>query len=633
MKTTNLTLVAAGAALSLATGLATAQDKTVETVVVTGTRIPIEPLSIPSSVTVLDLKDIEARNDLSVIDLLRDIPGLQVTQPGGGGGVASVFLRGGEPNFTAVYVDGVKVNDPNNTRGGSFDFATMNLGDLERIELVRGPLSSVYGSDALTGAINLITRGRSDELTASIEGEMGTEDFNAAALSVAGPLQQRGGFSLRAARVDQGDYDANGTFESDSLSAKLVLDAGGAWRTSLHGRYADSKGAAFPEDSGGSQLAVLRTLDTKSAEDVVLGVDTQWRASERWALHALVNWYDHQDEFATAGVVPGVRDGVPPRGGIADLERGYGSLHAVATLGEHWHATIGADYQKEDGVTVGYVEFAPFFVLPTDFALERKTVGTFLELQYATDTVTLLASVRHDDPDSTDTETTAKAGVSYALPNGTTRLRANWGQGFKLPSFFALGNPLVGNPLLRPEKSRSFDAGVLQSFADGRVRAELTYFDTRFTDLIDFDFNLFTNVNRNVVTTQGLEVAVDYAVSDAVRAKLHLSNVDIEVRDSAVPLRQRPDWRGGVGLAWQLRDNIALNASWLYVGESFDSSIPTGSLTLPAYHRVDVNLAWSVSPKFRLNLAIDNLLDEGYAEAIGFTAPGIRPRLKMQYRF
>jgi vitamin B12 transporter len=611
-----------------------AQDRPVETVVVTGTRIPADPLVIPNSMTIVDLAMIEARNDPSVVGLLRVMPGLQVTQPGGGGGVASVFLRGGEPNFTAVYIDGIKVNDPNNTRGGSFDFATLNLGDIERIELVRGPQSAIYGSDALSGAINLITKGRSESLTASVGGEMGSRDFANAALAVAGPLLQRGGFNVRVATLDQGDYDRNGTFKSDSLSAKLVLDDGGAWRTVLNGRYADSRGTAFPEDSGGSEFAVRRTLDTKSAQDTVLGIDTHYRASERWSLNAMVNWYDHSDEFSTPGVPDGVRDGVPPRGGTADLERGYAAFNAVADLSPQLRATLGADYQKEDGSTDGYVQFAPFFRLPTDFALTRKTVGAFAEIQYANKQgLTLLGSIRRDDPDSTDTETTAKAGVIYAFANGTTRVRANWGQGFKLPSFFALGHPLVGNPLLLPEKSRSVDLGVTQSFAAGRVRADLTYFDNRFTDLIDFDFTLFTNVNRNVVTTRGVELTVDYAVSDALRTNVHVSNADIDVKDSNVQLRQRPEWRGGLGLAWQLRKGLALNASWLYVGNTFDTSIPTGSLTLPAYHRVDLNLGWTATPRLRFNFTVDNVLDRSYREAIGFIAPGIRPRIRVEYRY
>ncbi len=633
MKNKKLVLAVA-ACLAGATPWVLAQDGPVETVMVTGTRIPTDPLFIPNSMTIVDLKTIEARNDPSVVDLLRVMPGLQVTQPGGGGGVASVFLRGGEPNFTAVYIDGIKVNDPNSTRGGSFDFATLNLGDIERIELVRGPQSAIYGSDALSGAINLITKGRADSLTASVQGEMGSRDFRDAALAVAGPILQRGGFSLRAATLDQGDYDRNGTFKSDSLNAKLVLDDGGAWRAVLNGRYADSQGAAFPEDSGGSEFALRRTLDTKAAQDTVLGVDARFRASDRWTFNALANWYDHSDEFSTPGVVDGVRDGVPPRGGTADLQRSYAALNAVFELSPQWQATIGADYQKEDGATDGYIQFAPFFRLPTDFALTRKTAGAFAEVQYANQQgLTLLASIRRDDPDTTDTESTAKAGLLYALGNGTTRLRANWGQGFKLPSFFALGHPLVGNPLLRPEKSRSVDVGVSQTFADARVRADLTYFDNKFTDLIDFDFDLFTNVNRNQVTTRGVELTVDYTVSEALRANLHVTNADINVQDSNVQLRQRPEWRGGLGLAWQMRQSLALNASLLYVGDTFDTSIPTGSLTMAAYHRLDLNLAWAATPKLRLNFTVDNVLNRSYREAVGFVAPGIRPRIKAEYRY
>jgi outer membrane receptor protein involved in Fe transport len=126
---------------------------------------------------------------------------------------------------------------------------------------------------------------------------------------------------------------------------------------------------------------------------------------------------------------------------------------------------------------------------------------------------------------------------------------------------------------------------------------------------------------------------MDYTVSDMLRANMHVSNVDINVKDSNVQLRQRPEWRGGLGLAWQLRKGLALNASWLYVGDTFDTSIPTGSLTMPAYHRLDLNLGWAATPRLRFNFAVDNVLDRSYREAVGFVAPGIRPRIKAEYRY
>src|SRR6266702_4040490 len=137
-----------------------------ENVIVTATRLSDEQAG--SNVSVIDAQTIQARNPGSIVDLLRDLPGAFVQQSGGRGSVVSLFTRGAKPNFTLVLLDGVKANDPTNTRGGSYDFSTLDLNDIERIEFVRGPASAIYGSDAVGGVINIISRRGSDTLDAGM---------------------------------------------------------------------------------------------------------------------------------------------------------------------------------------------------------------------------------------------------------------------------------------------------------------------------------------------------------------------------------------------------------------------------------------------------------------------------------
>jgi outer membrane receptor protein involved in Fe transport len=218
-------------------------------------------------------------------------------------------------------------------------------------------------------------------------------------------------------------------------------------------------------------------------------------------------------------------------------------------------------------------------------------------------------------------------------PNGgATLLRANWGTGFKLPSFFALGSPLVGNPDLKPEKSRSVDLGVVQRLgAAGEI--SVTLFDNDYQDFIDFDPDTFSNVNRDEVTTRGAEIGGAWVVTPAFSLRGHATWTDIEVRGSDRQLLQRPDWRGGAALRWIPAPDWLLDLDWFYVGKTLDDSIPTGELTLDDYHRVDLSLSWMVTRRLRLALVVDNLLDADYEEAIGFPAAGIRPRLAAKYRF
>ena len=181
-----------------------ADEDTVENIVVTGTRTSNVLSEIPNTTTIIDLVEIEARNDLSVADLLRNVPGIHVTQPSGQGGVARVFMRGGDLEMTMVLLDGIRVNDPNDSRGSAFDFSTVNLIDVERIEIVRGPQSAVYGSNALAGVINIISKDRADQFGVSLFAETGTDDFYRGALGLSGPIGTDGGFSLRAATIDDG---------------------------------------------------------------------------------------------------------------------------------------------------------------------------------------------------------------------------------------------------------------------------------------------------------------------------------------------------------------------------------------------------------------------------------------------
>lgn len=614
---------------ALATVLAAAPAAGPDEVQVTGTRLAADGQVVPGSATVIDRDEIEARNDAVVVDLLRDLPGLHVNQPGAGG-VTQVFIRGSEPNFTVFLLDGIRVNDPNNTRGGSFDLATLNLADLDRVEIVRGPQSSIYGSDGLAGVVNFISRRGGERLAATAEVEAGGDDYLRGTLQASGPAGRLGDFSLQATRRDDGEAVPGSTYEADTVSGRLHLAPATAVTANLYARYASSDSTTFPEQSGGPELAVLPGLQRANADDFTLGADADWTINTAWSVQALASLYERSDEYASPGIDPFTA--VPPNGAANDLDRQNAALRATVRPSDQAIATFGVDYQRESGESDGYVLFGPDPV-PNSFRLDRDIVGVFAEGRYLPDSRWILqASIRHDEPDGAGGETTGKLGAVHTLANGTTRLRANWGTGFKLPSFFALGSPLVGDPDLRPEKSTSVDVGISQSLLSGAAEVSVTVFDNDYTDFIDFDADCFCNVNREV-TTGGLELEGNWSVSAELALRAHATWTDIDVKDSDLELLQRPDWRGGAALRWSPAENWLVDLDWLYVGEALDSSIPTGILELDPWHRVDLSLNWVATPRLRLALAVDNLLDAGYEEAVGFPAAGIRPRFGVRYLF
>jgi iron complex outermembrane receptor protein/vitamin B12 transporter len=599
-----------------------------EELLVTGTRLAAPEADLSIATTVLDRDTIESRNDATVLDLLRAVPGLHINQPGAGG-VPQVFIRGSEPNFTVFLLDGIKVNDLNNTRGGSFDLAALTPADIERVEIVRGPQSSIYGSDGLAGVINFISRRATDHWIAGAEIEGGAHDFRRGSLRTSGPLAELGQLALQASLRDDGEALPGSHYEVRSLSGQLRLGQSRDLSGGLYLRYADTERSSFPEQSGGPQFAELRTLDRARADDVSVGGDLDWRLGERVSLQALATWYSRSDRYVSPGVFPG--DQVPPNGAANELERQNASVRLTLEPTAAVRATVGVDYQRESGSSDGYVDFGPDFRLPNSFALDRRLTGVFAEARWQASAPLLLqASLRHDEPEKLSGETTGKVGVLYALPYGL-QLRVNWGTGYKLPSFFALGSPLVGEPTLKPERSRSVDAGI--GWTAGGAVLELTAFHNRYEDLIDFDPETFRNVNRDVVTARGVEASGRWSWSPQWRLEAHLTQVQLEVQNSDRELLQRPRWRGGAAVRWEPAARWRAEFEWLYVGETLDNSIPTGLRRLDAWNRFDLSASWAATSRLRVSLAVDNVFAADYAEAVGFRAPGVRPRLGFRYDF
>ena len=294
--------------------------------------------------------------------------------------------------------------------------------------------------------------------------------------------------------------------------------------------------------------------------------------------------------------------------------------------------SAGLDLQNESGASDSVLGFQP----QPRFKLERTTYAPFVEAHYTTPFgLVVQGGLRVDFPDGGfGRETSPRIGVLYRSPSLGATFKANWGEGFKLPSFFALGNSIVGNPGLKPETSRSVDLGIVQEFQNRRGSATATIFYNKFRDLIDLVEGPPPQlVNRSQVTTQGVELGLAWESSDHIAVQGHLSYIDSEIKGTDEELRNRPQWRAGLGFQWRPRTDLLLGLDTLYVGQAQDSSIPTGGRTLDDYIRVDIAATWTPAPDWRLRVAIDNLFDQEYEEAIGVTSPGINVRVGAGFNF
>jgi vitamin B12 transporter len=603
-------------ALCVLPGPAFAQS---ENVIVTATRLA--GAEAGNNVSVIDADTIAARNPGSVVDLLRDLPGVFLQQSGGRGSVVSLFTRGAKPNFTLVLLDGVKANDPTNTRGGSYDFSTLDLNDITRIEFVRGPASAVYGSDAVGGVINIITRRGGDTPEAGLKAEGGSFGYARVAGHVSGPI---GGASanLGLSYTDNGMPVDGSSLKSTALDGALALPEIAGTAVSVNGRYSGSIATSFPDSSGGPRVAVRRTLDHRDIQEGVFGAHALRDMTGWWNMALDYGFYDRGSNALSPGVAPSAQtpSGIPANGDNARFTRHEVTWTNRLTPLPGLDAALGVDMQAEHGVDDGFLQFGPA-KLPTHFALDRTLWAGFAEARYRiTPQFSLSGSGRYDDTGGTH-HFSPQLRTDYALADWGTQFQLLWGKAYKLPSFYALGNPIVGDTTLKPEDAENFEGGVSQRLWDFATW-KLESFATNYRDLIDFRPGAVPKlVNLSTVHVRGIETSLELKWG-TLTATPRLSYTNARNQLTGTSLRDVPSWLAGATLLW--KPDPAWNVSFdlNHVGGMVDNAVPTGDVNLPGHVRADLAVAYQVLPNLALQLGVDNLFDQHYEDVVGFPAPG-----------
>lgn len=598
-----------------------------EPVVVTGTLNPASISQTPASVTVITREQIEERNASSVAEILQQVPGLYVDQPASRGGVTSVYIRGGDPNFTLVLIDGVKVNDPTNSRGGSFDFSTLSPDNIERIEIVRDPMSSLYGSDALSGVINIITKKGEGKPEAFAEGSLGRYGQYSFLGGVSGGGEFHN-YSLSGSYLDDGEQVEGSSFKSPSFTGRLGLLNNRNFEINSTVRYSHIESSSFPDDSGGPEFAVIRSVDRSNIDQLLLGVDLTHEVLPWWEYRLELAYYNNKEKLSSPGVAPGIRDpfGIPPTSSDNDFKRYDANLVNTFTIAKGITLAAGFEAEIEDGKSNGEIMLgAP---VPTSFALNRYILSPYAEIQFsAVENLYAVLGGRLDFPEGFNDAFSPRAGLTYKIAPTDTTLRANWGKGFKLPSFFSLSSPIVGNPDLVPEKSESVDVGVSQRVWGGRAGAQVNLYYNRFKNLIDFDEGPPPIlVNRSRVTVKGFEIIGDINPWDPLTVSGSVTYADSDIEGTGEELRNRPKWFGGFSVEFRPEQSLVMALDAVFTGDVHDSSIPTGDVVLDPYTVFDFTATWTPTRNVRVFLAVENLLNAEYEQFVGFPAPGISPR-------
>jgi iron complex outermembrane receptor protein/vitamin B12 transporter len=620
----------------------TADPEEIETLVVTASQSPQPASLLPGSVEVLTGEALQGARYDGILEALRHRPGLHADQPGGRGSRGSVYTRGLDPNHTKVLIDGIALNDPMNARGGSFDFSTLdNLDAIERIEIVRGPTSAVQGADAIAGALQVVTRDGKGPDALRLGVAAGRYGYLRGYASAHG---ERGPFDLAVAGsyVNEGQPEENGDYRGGTFYGALGADLPAQARLRGTLLFHDSASEAFPEFSGGPELAAIRAFEERDVRAAAAGLALT-QAPLDWLDYALTgSVYQLREERRSPGVAPAPGDPqffVPAEPDTnSRLRRATAALRGTARAPGGFDFTLGGDVTFEGGTSDGALltPFAPFQPIRSiDFDLDRSIGGPFGELHWSCDCgAVVLAGIRADFTDREDAVVTPRISGSYSIAE-PLQVRASWGEGFKLPSFFALGGSVVSNPTLAAEHSRGWDVGLRYAHTEERLAASVTYFEIQVRDLIDFDPRSFRLENLGEVRSRGVELEASAMPLPSLELSGHATFAEPLDTETREPLLNRPRWRGGLALRWQPIEPVSLRIEALFVGSALDVSVPTGRterIPLDAYARVDLALSWSPRDWLEIHLAVDNLLDAEYREAIGYPAPGIRPRAGVELR-
>jgi vitamin B12 transporter len=564
------------------------------------------------SISTITADQIAANRWRSLPEALRSVAGLHIVEAGAPGSTVSTYLRGSRSSHVLVLMDGVRMNDPSGPTRESY-LSGMDLNNVERIEILRGPQSGLYGADAVAGVINIITKKAAEGVSSSLTLEAGSYET----YRVGAELASRQGTLSGAASVS----------------------------------YLESKGfsSASERFAGNDEADGLERLN--------VGARVSARPSDSIALDASVNassWESEYDDGAGPGgdaegnvaEIEQVLTGLRARFGASDAawqqtlsaqnsmsDRTFKDSYGTSTFeGENWEAEWRHDIAITDGnklsVGVGYRDETA----ETDSidSVSADNLGVYVQDHICHGAFDAIAGLRYDEHEEFGSELTYRVAPSFALEQTGTRLKGSVGTGFKAPSLYQLYAPAgafgaVGNAALNPETSLGWDAGVEQSVVPGLLTFGITYFASDVEDLIEY-VNGYENVSK--VETRGLEVQASLTPTDNVTVDATYTYTDSENKDTGDALIRIPKDRATLAIGYDVTERTRLNANVLYVGGRNDSYYDSQMFSAvdvrnSSYTVVNLAASFDATDTVTVFARVDNLFDESYEEVYGYGTAGV----------
>jgi vitamin B12 transporter len=583
-----------------------APPRRVEPVIVTATKVETKQAETGATTSVITADDLRTYNYTVVEEALRRVPGVEIQRSGSLGKTTSISIRGAGPQQVVVLVDGVRVSSPTL---GTADLSNIALDDVDRIEVVRGPQSTLYGADAIGGVVNVITK----------KGQgppQGTVEFGGGSYRT---FQERASLSGAAGRFSYSlgvsHLESNGRFDNDQTDRQAVVGKLGftfPWHgeLTLAGRYTDLD-LELPVFS--TNPTVFDPNSQSDTEEASYDLSYRQTVGTWWDVTARVGqWWNHSN-FRN----------LPPPGTtttISNIDTKRTEVELINTFTPvKWNGlTLGVEHRDESGVNA--------------HAFDESIAVTAV---YAQDEIRLFdrlfvgGGVRWEDNSVFGDELTPRVSAAFVVKETGSRLHAAWGHGFRAPTINDLFFPGFGNPALRPEFSESYEVGFDQKLWRNRLRFGATYAHMQFQDLIQFELQpsgAFIPVNVGRAVTDTVESYAELDPLDWLTLYVNYTHNDTENLATGLPLRRLAPHRWNAGVVVTPVERLSLFAQAYVASSQFEAE---GQPRNPGYHRIDVGGTWrlwgraGVMERLELFARIDNVTDERYDEVSGFRALGL----------
>jgi len=603
------------------------KQETLEEIIVTATRIKIPSKEVGSSITVITGDEIDKMQKSTIHEVLRTVPGLDVIQSGGPGSTARIYMRGAKSEHTLVLMDGVEMNDPISP-GRVFDFANLSTDNIERIEIIRGPQSTLYGSDAIGGVINIITkkgRGKPDGFISVEGGSFNTfrekVGFSGGSrwINYSLGLSKYNTNGISAANEKDGNHEKDG-YKNDSLSARAGITPNDTFSMDFILRWnsaefdMDNMGGAGGDDSnniGESEQFFFRTVAN------IVMLNDIWEQKLGFSMVDYNRYFrndtddNHPDELSKDSYT----------GKLLKFDWQHNIY-----LNEKNTLILGIETEEEKGKSKNY--FKNHHINHTSTFGEKiaRTTGYYIQDHINIwDALSVTLGARLDDHDEFGEKTTYRITSAYTVRETGTKIRGSYGTGFKTPSLYQLYSE-YGDKDLDPEESVGWDVGIDQFFFSNKISIGATYFNNELENLIYFDDSKSKYKNISKAVTEGLEFLLSAEVSNNLTLNASYTFTDTEDKRTGKDLLLRPRDKYAINIDYSFsnRSNIGLDV--IYIGDRYDtdysSNLPV-RVKLKEYVRVDLAANYDINKNIQIFGRIENIFDEDYEEVKGYGTPGI----------